>query len=182
MTSWNSEGKYIGRTDLPITENGKNDVIKLWHGKSIDFHKLYVSPMIRCIETAKTIFADRDFTILDNFKERDFGIFEGKKYEELKDTQDYITFANNPNIAEIKDGESGIDFSTRIKEGLNIVVSELNSNNDQIAAIVTHGGVIMQILSEYCGGKFFDYLVGNGRGYFIKLYPETMKIDILDKL
>lgn len=35
--------------------------------------------------------------------------------------------------------------------------------------IIVHGGTIMALLSKYCGGDYYDYHVGNGRGYICSM-------------
>ncbi len=183
LTLWNKERRYLGSTDLSLTEDGKQELVSLWTDKDISFSKLYVSPMRRCIETVATIFPDVSYTVLDELKERDFGIFEGKSYDELKDTEVYKTFINSED-REIVGGESREDLFNRIKGCLDIIIADLSSSNIENIAIVTHGGVIMHMLAKYHkgNGTIYEYSVENGKGYLVKFFPETMEIQVIERI
>ncbi len=183
LTLWNKERRYLGATDISLTEDGKQELVSLWLDKDICFSKLYSSPMRRCIETVATIFPDTSYTVLDELKERDFGIFEGMSYDELKDTEEYKTFTNSDD-REIVGGESRVDLFNRIKDCLDIIVADVSDSNIENIAIVTHGGVIMHMLAKYDigNGTIYDYSVENGKGYLVKFFPETMEMQILETL
>ncbi len=183
LTLWNKERRYLGSTDLSLTEDGKLELVSLWQDRDINFNKLYVSPMRRCIETVATIFPDMSYTVLDELKERDFGIFEGKSYEELENTKEYKTFINSED-REIIGGESRVDLFNRIEDCLNIIVADLSDSNIENIAIVTHGGVIMHMLAKYHigNGTIYDYSVENGKGYLVKFFPETMEIQVIEQI
>ncbi len=139
--------------------------------------------MRRCIETVTTIFPDMSYTILDELKERDFGIFEGKSYDELQNTEEYQAFINSED-REIVGGESKVDLFNRIKECLEIIIADLSDNNIENIAIVTHGGVIMHMLAKYHrgDGTIYDYTVENGKGFLVKFFPETMEMQVIKSI
>ena len=45
-----------------------------------------------------------------------------------------------------------------------------------------HGGTIMAILSTLNGGKYYEYLCRNGRGYALEISVEEMKLVSLRKI
>ena len=53
-----------------------------------EVQRVYVSPMKRCMETAKLIFKE-NFYEVEELRECDFGIFENKNYKELSDCPEY---------------------------------------------------------------------------------------------
>ena len=55
--------------------------------------------MKRCVETAKIINRQSEIVIIDNLKEIDFGDFEYKNYDELRDNPEYIKFIENNGMA-----------------------------------------------------------------------------------
>ena len=59
-TAWNREGRYQGRTDIPLSETGQTQVATL--GKrlaSIAITIAYASPLSRAKNTAEAILAGR---------------------------------------------------------------------------------------------------------------------------
>lgn len=166
-TLWNVEERYIGRTDLSLCEDGVIQLRKKWCGSPVKFDYLYSSPMKRCVETAEIIFPEAFFKTEASLRERDFGIFEGKRYQDLKDDENYIAFTKSHGAIPIPGGESRENFEKRIFEGLNNIISDAGNMGGQTLCLVTHGGVIMHLLANLCdrGGTIFDYRVENGGGY-----------------
>lgn len=59
-TPWNREGRYQGRTDIPLSETGQAQVRALGDRlKSVEIHAAYASPLSRAKNTAEAILADR---------------------------------------------------------------------------------------------------------------------------
>ena len=84
-TEGNFNGRYCGICDTPLTEKGKAQSLELsLKLREIKFHDIYVSPLKRCRETlnlalGKGIEIRED----ERLRERSFGIFENKTYEEI---------------------------------------------------------------------------------------------------
>lgn len=80
-TYGNTLGRYIGgATDEPLCLEG----IRLLQEKPYpEVSRIYVSPMIRCRQTAGLLYPDRELKEIPLFRECDFGIFENKNYQEL---------------------------------------------------------------------------------------------------
>lgn len=166
-TLWNVEERYIGSTDMSLCRTGIEELQKKWRASSIKFDFLYSSPMKRCVETAELIFPQSDIKREPNLRERNFGIFEGKRYGDLKDDINFIKFVESKGGFPIPDGESREDFEKRIFLGVKNIISDAEANGGQSLCLVTHGGVIMHLLSNLSvrGGTIFDYRVENGGGY-----------------
>lgn len=87
MTEENLDGKYIGQTDVPASEYGLRqikDIIDEYGGYP-EVDAVVSSPLKRCTETAKLIYPDREPMILNGLIEYDFGEFEGRTADEMKD-------------------------------------------------------------------------------------------------
>ena len=85
-TPGNEKRQYIGSTDEELSEQ---EVLNFKQKYKIDSYpqvqQVIVSPMKRCIQTAELIYPKNQITQEVLLKECDFGIFEGKTYEELKE-------------------------------------------------------------------------------------------------
>lgn len=186
QTKYNVEGRFVGSTDLPLTENGRKNICDLWHERSkhIDKEVIYSSPMKRCIETAHIIFPDEHLEIIKNMREMNFGVFEGKTHDELMDMQAYRNFRATSGKEKIPHGESGIEFGMRVLKGFFEMIGHMNKNNYETAALICHGGVIMAIFSMLCEESDDIYYYHRDNGHGLKAhYDENRKeLIIIEKL
>lgn len=80
-TPWNREGRYQGRTDIPLSETGQTQVKALGERlKSVDIKVAFASPLARAKNTAEAILAGRSTPLqLDaGLIEISHGEWEGK--------------------------------------------------------------------------------------------------------
>ena len=81
-TYGNTLGRYIGVTDEPLCEEGKKELEQ----RTMDtVELLFVSPLKRCLETADVLYPYAKQVKIPEFAECNFGEFENKNYQELKD-------------------------------------------------------------------------------------------------
>ena len=185
MTRANEEHRYLGKTDEPLSEKG----IRFLQEKKKSFFNapefLYASPMKRCVQTAEILFR-RKPVLIPEWKEMDFGQFEGKNYEELKDNPDYQKWIDSNGTLPFPGGEPREQFIRRSMEGFDWMMSDIliksekntriqngtetqdlkNNCETEIPVVaVVHGGTIMAVLSSLTGGEYFDFQVKNGEGY-----------------
>lgn len=163
-TKGNSEQRYVGRTDEPILESSKEELKKL-DIPALD--KLYVSPMIRCIETSKCIYPHMEYTIVEAFREMNFGDFEGKTYNELKELPEFHAWYNSRGQIAITNGESLLSFQKRVVEGLEPILQDCYEKGYKKVGFVVHGGTIMALLDHYSHPhkNYQSWDSENGGGY-----------------
>lgn len=177
MTSGNIEKRYIGRTDEPLCEEGIKEL------KMLDYPQcdmIICSPMIRCIQTAELLFHSQEINIVHDFRECDFGDFEGKNYGELEDSSDYQKWIDSNGEMQFPNGEKPKEFKERCCEAF-IRISESMQRLDSVAMVV-HGGTIMSILEKFAipHKNYYEWNVPNGHGYLCEYDRE--KIKVLKKL
>ncbi len=85
QTRGNLERRYTGSTE-PLCPQGKAELEGV---RPPEAEYVYVSPMIRCRETAAILYPGMEHIAVPGFRETGFGIFEGHTYEELKETPAY---------------------------------------------------------------------------------------------
>ena len=178
-TKANREHRYLGRTEEPLSEEGREE-LKAFQRQGIypdpaSLQALFVSPMERCRETAELLFGDCEQHMIPEFREMDFGLFEGKNYQDLRGNAQYQAWIDSNGTLPFPKGESREDFIARCRRGfeemLRIVTAEGISRNEErknIAAVV-HGGTIMAVCSSFTDGEYFDFQIGNGEGYRCKV-------------
>lgn len=148
-TEWNKELRMQGWKNSNLTEKGIEDAKSLGkHLKNIDFDLIYSSPLKRALDTAKYIRGMKNTKIVinENFKEMNFGLWEGMNEEELtkKYPKEYEIFLQKPQLFKPFGGETFTEFVKRIEKGLYDVIDN-NSNTDNIL-IVAHAVVIKAIM------------------------------------
>ncbi len=155
-TKGNTEGRYIGRTDEPLSPEGAAELRRREYPPA---DVVISSPMLRCRQTAELIYGRTD-EVYDGLRECDFGAFENKNYTELKDDEYYQRWIDSGGRLPFPDGESMESSSKRQVRAFEEAI-KVNRNTASIAFIV-HGGTIMAIMSKYKGGNFYDYCLKNG--------------------
>ncbi len=121
----NIEKRYIGSTDMSLTVNGMKSLEKLNKAqiyKTPDY--LFCSPMSRCKMTCDILFPDKIYTVIDEFHEMDFGSFEMKNYQELKDNTYYQRWIDSNGTIAFPEGESRQEFVLRCMSGFDKMLSK----------------------------------------------------------
>lgn len=178
-TPANKEHRYLGKTDESLSLEGiealrQEKAEKIY--PEIDY--LFASPMKRCIETADILYPGKVPILVPQWKEMDFGLFEGKNYQELNGDKQYQAWIDSGGTLPFPQGESRPCFLQRCSQGMYESVDryrELFTGGVKIGCVV-HGGTIMALLSTFYGGKYFDYQVKNGRGYCCMLSLQNGRI------
>lgn len=160
-TEGNIQKKYIGRTDEPLCDLGINQAQGLREHK-FPAEYIFVSPMKRAMQTAEVVFPSCEYIVVDEFKETDFGTFEGKSALELADNKDYKAWVDSGCSLPIPNGEDICEFKKRCAKAFTKAVESVPDGSS--ASFVVHGGVIMAIMEAFCadGGNFYDYHIANG--------------------
>lgn len=174
----NEERRYIGcRTDEPVSDEGLRQLALVDLSKVPACDRIFVGPMKRCITTAEHLFPGRDAEIIQDLTEMDFGLFEGKNYEDLKEDSYYIKWINSNGRLPFPEGEDMERFRVR---SMKVFVSMLKRLDDgQSAVAVCHGGNIMAIVSALTGSEYFDHIVDNLQGYSLDIEYDGERIDVL---
>ena len=173
-------GKYIGTTDAPLSDKGKAALRKLDFEQDYPYTKVvFSSPLKRCTETCKILSPNITRLVIANLSECNFGEWEGKTAEELKDSEDFQKWLAGDNTVKPPRGESNADFVRRVCKMFESIVEGLMKTGTTDSVIVTHGGVIMTLLAVYGlpQAKPFEWVMDNGCGYSIRITPMLWQRD-----
>ena len=163
-TAGNLEKRYIGITDEVLCEEGREEIAAKEYPKA---DIVFSSPLFRAVETAALIYPGQEIYTIDEFKETDFGEFEGKSFKELEDNEKYKAWIASGGDMPFPGGESKEQAKQRTLAGFEKLL-ERTGDNENIS-VVAHGGTIMSILSELFKGDYYDYHVENGEGYTFEI-------------
>lgn len=177
-TPGNEKRQYIGSTDEALSEQEvQNFVQKQKRENYPPVQQVITSPMKRCIQTAELIYSKNQVMQEVLLKECDFGIFEGKTYEELKDKAEYQAWLDSGGTIAFPEGEEQKEFRLRCVRGMLCQVDRLCKEHVESAAFVVHGGTIMAVLEQLAEDQkdFYHWQVENGRGYRMFVDEEEWK-------
>lgn len=172
-TQWNIEHRYLGKSDLPLLPEEQEKLISLRKQPELEGHfwRVYSSDLRRCKETLFCITPQLvSMAIYDRrLREISFGVWEGHTYDQLKDNPDYRDWIDDPAAVTPPEGEVWHAFEDRLKHFLddlfhaaeaelvstphdeadNIIVKGVQNSPLRLRVlIVTHGGVIRQLMTQ----------------------------------
>lgn len=201
MTSFNEARRYLGQTDAELSAAGRKALRKRLQDAGHETLReapdapdlVFSGPMRRCLETAQILYGSGNILLIPEWTELDFGAFEGKSYEDLKDEEDYRVWLDGGCKTTVPGGESREDFIARSMRGyermLCLLRERIRNASDQYGncsdesdasgasgntltaaralrvAAVVHGGTIMALGSSLFGGDYFDYQLSCGGEY-----------------
>ena len=181
QTQGNSEKRYIGgRTDEELCEAGIADIRSRIADRIYPAaDELYLSPMLRCRQTAQLIYPQLtgEAVSVEDFRECDFGLFEGKNYQEMEHLSAYQEWIDSMGKNGFPEGESPAEFRTRCLQAFwrtfqDNVHQKGDAAADSVSAYIVHGGTIMAILSGLSGMQdknFYSYQCENATGFICEI-------------
>ena len=158
----NEQHLYCGSTDLPLSDGGREELHSMRY--DITPERFVTSGMKRTDETLRILFGNVPFSVDSRFREVDFGAFEMKSYEMLKEKAAYQAWLTGDNERNVPPGgESGVQMTRRVLEAFREITDG--------TALITHGGVIAAIMASLfpADGKHrYQWQPRNGHGYEIR--------------
>lgn len=172
-TQANQDGRYIGRTDLPLSPEGLAQLLKL--RESYDYPgavRFFTSPLTRCRQTLQVLYPQCEPTVVEGLAECDFGDWENKSLRDLKGDERFLQWMEGA-TRDIPGGESSEDFRARVCEAFEGIVNELIFAGETEAVVCTHGGVITMLMQLYALPKLDpkECLAAAGQGFTLRITP-----------
>lgn len=142
-TIFGSEVRYIGRTDVELSENGKKQAQRLAADlEEVKIAAVFSSPLKRSIETAKIATAGRniDTTIIDDLAEIDIGEWEGLTEKQIVENWPEQFAARNENMADFAP-PGGETWGNVQKRAISAIEKILKTAPEGPVFIVGHRGI-----------------------------------------
>lgn len=174
-TPGNEEKRYIGVTDEALSENGVESIREKIYPSC---EAVVVSPMKRCLQTAELIYSGEQIQkqmVVPDFRETDFGLFEGKNYMELSGNALYQQWIDSNGTMDFPEGESIQGFKNRVLQAFQDLQENLMLF--ETVSFVVHGGTIMTLLECYEKKHgYYDWQCKNGCGYTVEWKDGEMTV------
>ncbi len=171
LTEYNKARKYQGTLDIPLSEEGVGQIKKA----DIQTDLIYVSPLTRARQTAELMFASVPQKIVEDIKEMNFGVFEGRSYIEMEKDEQYVAWMKSGCKLQCPNGEDVETFTKRVCNAVEKIIEESIALKRKNVVIVAHGGTQMALLSAFGHPKkaYYDWRCENNCGYVCELDTNT---------
>lgn len=169
LTQWNLDKRYQGQRDIELLlPDALPDMDRLRNalaGESFD--AVVTSDLGRCRQTLAHIAEGRGWPEArqdQRLRENDFGDFEGRSWEELKDSEIYRDWIDSAGELAPPGGESAEQLRQRLQAALADIFATAKAEHHRKVLVVTHGGVIRELRRVYDGVPFWEGVVGQAAG------------------
>ena len=152
----NSEGRWQGRADFPLSESGRSQagrlLVRLEREEYTPTH-IYSSPLSRVLETAQIASSNWELPIeqWDDLMEHDVGSFSGLTWAELEERfpETLREFNETRNFDIIEGAETLGEIRARARRVVDLLVRR--HDNDDRVLVFSHGGILTWIIAQLLG-------------------------------
>lgn len=191
-TDMNKNNLYFGHLDPSLNETGKKQLERskcsLRKIENVDeISQIYCSPLKRCVESLDILEISKNININydDDFKELNFGIFEGKTYKEICEN-----YPEEVKRMKVEWRTFKVEGSESLEELEKRVVSKLEeifeAKKGKKILLVAHAGVIKILLSHYLVGNidlYWKLKIDNGAiSKIVKLEDGFVYVDYVNRI
>jgi broad specificity phosphatase PhoE len=162
QTEWSAAFRHTGRTDVPLTDEGRRQAEALRKGLSAwTFQMVLTSPLQRAAETCRLAGLGDVAQVSDDLREWDYGGYEGRTTSKIR--------SNRPSwnlwVDGVPDGESIEQVGARADR----VIAEVRATDGDVA-LFAHGHVLRVIAA-----RWLELSPDRGRSFVL----ETATISVL---
>ena len=152
----NSEGRWQGRADFPLSDAGRLQAGLL--GSRLEREEyspthIYTSPLSRVHETARIASSNWDLPIQawDDLMEHDVGAFSGLTWAELEERfpETLREFNETRNLDIVEGAETHDEITARAHRVVDRLIAE-HDNTDRVL-VFSHGGILTHVIARLLG-------------------------------
>jgi probable phosphoglycerate mutase len=142
-TEWSRDGRHTGRTDVPLTEHGREQAEAVGRAlRGRDFALVLTSPLRRALDTCRLAgFGDRAEQH-DELMEWDYGAYEGRTTSEIREERPEWNLWRDG----VPDGETVEHIGQRVDR----VLHEIRAADGDVL-LFAHGHVLRVLTARWLG-------------------------------
>lgn len=160
-TEWARVGKHTGRTDIPLTDLGREQAeVAGRRLKGRSFAMVLTSPLSRAADTCRIAGFGDVASVDDDLMEWDYGDYEGRKTVEIREERPGWSLWKDG----VPKGESGGDVAARVDR---VIERALSIDGD--ALLFAHGHLLRVLAARWLG-------LGFDGGRLLSLSPATLSV------
>ncbi|MDA7948231.1 MAG: histidine phosphatase family protein [Hyphomicrobiaceae bacterium] len=153
-TAWNSEKRLQGRTDVPLSEEGRETVLSWRVPEELKDYQWVASPLSRAVETARLLGASVP-AIEPRLREMHYGNWEGRSLPELRQSLGEVMAENEARGVDFQ--PDGGERPRDVQERLSSWLADLGRSAAPTVA-VSHHGVLRALYALATGWNMVDPL------------------------
>ena len=168
-TDFNRARLYFGHLDPDLNKTGVEQLRKtkiLFEKREKMPDVVFSSDLKRCSQSMEILEIDEEIEkiLTEDLREINFGIFEGKTYEEIKSEypEKVEKMINDWRNFKADKGESINEMMLRVAEKMNEIINQYRNKK---ILVVAHAGVIQALTSYYLFGNldgYWKFKINNG--------------------
>jgi broad specificity phosphatase PhoE len=172
-TAWSLSSRHTGRTDLPLTDNGRRNAERLRPALAKEaFARVFVSPMRRARETCELAGLGNVAVIDPELVEWNYGEYEGLTPGQIhKKVPDWLIFRDG-----CPDGEMPEQVGARVDR----VIARIRAVDGDVA-LFAHGHVLRVLAARWIGlppGAGQHFLLDTGTLCVLSSYYELPAVRV----
>jgi len=142
-TEWSASGQHTGRTDIPLTAQGRRQAAALGrHLAGRRFALVLTSPLSRAIDTCRIAGYGDVARVTDDLREWDYGIYEGRTTADIrKESPGWSVWTHR-----IQGGESVEEVGARVDR----VIADARAASGDVA-LFAHAHVLRILTARWLG-------------------------------
>ena len=142
-TLWSRSGKHTGRTDVPLTEEGRRQSERVGDTlRGRRFELVLTSPLQRAAETCRLAVLGDVALVREELMEWDYGAYEGRTTVEIR--------ADVPGWSLWRDGVPGGETATDVGSRVDRVIAEVRAVDSDVA-LFAHGHLLRVLAARWLG-------------------------------
>jgi broad specificity phosphatase PhoE len=142
-TEWSLSGAHTSRTDIPLTQRGKERAAKIRdYLAQRQFSLVLTSPLLRARETCRIAGYADGAQIEENLREWDYGIFEGRTTTDIRKDQPDWSIWDSP----VPEGEPVEHVAARAQK---VIDRALQAGGD--VALFAHAHILRILAATWLG-------------------------------
>jgi probable phosphoglycerate mutase len=142
-TEWSRDWRHTGRTDIPLTETGREEAEVLRAPLSEwDFERVYSSPLSRAADTCRLAGLGDRAELTEALLEWDYGEYEGITTKEIRETR--------PGWFLWRDGCPGGETAEDVGARVDPLIAELKRVEGNVA-LFAHGHLLRVLTARWLG-------------------------------
>ena len=162
-TEWSLSGKHTSRTDVPLTDRGRERARELrayLAGRTFD--EVLVSPMIRARETCAIVGLEGQAKVEEALREWDYGVYEGRTTKEIREEKPEWSVWKD----EIVGGEAVEQVGARADQVIARALGLKGGKAEANVALFAHAHILRILAARWLGmdpkaGQFFALSTGS---------------------
>ena len=142
-TEWSRSGRHTGRTDIPLTERGRERALALGSElRDHEFELVLTSPLVRAVETCQLAGLGERAAERDELMEWDYGAYEGRRTLEIREER--------PGWSLWRDGVPEGETAEQVGERVDRLLADLRSSSGE-AIVFSHGHLLRVLTARWLG-------------------------------